>query len=166
MLQLVKDMPVALTDHIDRSSDKQLLRGRIGLVHSWVLDEKETSVFENGKRVLKHLPKVIYVKFLLADGEECNWQLEGTNEYGLYPIVPRKSSWFLDKGRKNPVLKITRRQFPLAPAFAITSYAAQGQTLKKGAVVDLCIGRGTKPISSYVAITRVENREKLLAVGL
>ena len=34
VLQLVKDMPVALTDHIDRSSDKQLLRGRIGLVHS------------------------------------------------------------------------------------------------------------------------------------
>ena len=45
VLQLVKDMPVALTDHIDRSSDKQLLRGRIGLVHSWVLDDKETSVF-------------------------------------------------------------------------------------------------------------------------
>ena len=34
VLQLVKDMPVALTDHIDRSSDKQLLRGRIDLVHS------------------------------------------------------------------------------------------------------------------------------------
>ena len=91
VLQLVKDMPVALTDHIDRSNDKQLLRGRIGLVHSWVLDEKETSVFENGKRVLKHLPKVIYVKFFLADGEECKWQLEGTNEYGLYPIVPKKA---------------------------------------------------------------------------
>ena len=60
------------------------------------------------------------------------------------------------------MLKIKRRQFPLAPAFAITSHAAQGQTLKKGAVVDLRIGRGTKPISSYVAITRVESREKLL----
>ena len=56
VLQLVKDMPVALTDHIDRSADKQLLRGRIGLVHSWVLDDKETSVYQNGKRVLNHLP--------------------------------------------------------------------------------------------------------------
>ena len=92
-------MPVALTDHIDRSNDKQLLRGRIGLVHSWVLDDKETSVFENGKRVLKHLPKVIYVKFFLATGEECAWNLEGTDEYGLYPIVPKSSTWFLDKGR-------------------------------------------------------------------
>ena len=119
---------MALTDHIDRSSGKQLLRGRIGLVHSWVLDDKETSVFENGKRVLKHLPRVIYVKFFLANGEECEWKLEGTDEYGLYPIVAKSSSWFLDKGRNHPVLKITRRQFPLAPAFAITSHAAQGQT--------------------------------------
>ena len=66
VLQLVKDMPVALTDHIDRSTDKQLLRGRIGFVHSWVLDDKETSVFQDGKRVLKHLPKVIFVKFFLG----------------------------------------------------------------------------------------------------
>ena len=29
VLQLVKNMPVALTDHIDGSYDKQLLRGRI-----------------------------------------------------------------------------------------------------------------------------------------
>ena len=34
VLQVVKDMPMALTDHIDRSIDKQLLCGRIGLVHS------------------------------------------------------------------------------------------------------------------------------------
>ena len=88
--------------------------------------------------------------------------MDGTNEYGLYPIVPKSSDWFLDKGRTNPMLKIKRRQFPLAPAFAITSHAAQGQTLKKGAVVDLRIGCGTKPISSYVAITRVEHRSKLL----
>ena len=124
VLQLVKGMPVALTDHIDRSRDKQLLRGRIGLIHSWVLDDKETSVFVKGKGVLKHLPKVIFVKFFLADGQECGWQVDGTSEHGLYPIVPKKSDWFLDKGRRHAVLKISRRQLPLAPAFAITSFAA------------------------------------------
>jgi hypothetical protein len=35
LLHLAPGMPVALTDHIDRSSDKQLLKGRIGRVHSW-----------------------------------------------------------------------------------------------------------------------------------
>ena len=49
----------------------------------------------------------------------------------------------------------------LAPAFAITAYAAQGQTLE-AAIVDLQIGRGTSPIASYVALTRVKRREDLL----
>ena len=111
---------------------------------------------------MKHLPGVIFVKFSLANGEECACKLDGTTEYGLYLIVPKKSDWFLDKGRRQKKLKISRRQVPLAPAFAVTSHAAQGQTMKKGAVVDLRIGRGTKAISSYVAITRVENRKKLL----
>jgi len=111
--------------------------------------------------VLKHLPKVVYIKFFMANGEDGAWKLEGADEHGLYPTVPESSSCFWDKGRKHAVLKITRRQFPLAPV-AITSHAAQGQTLNKGAVFDLRIGRGTKPIASYVAITRVENRSKLL----
>jgi len=37
-LPLVPGMPVALTDHIDRSPEKQLLRGRVGYIHSWVLE--------------------------------------------------------------------------------------------------------------------------------
>ena len=35
MLPLIKGLPVALTDHLDRSPDKQLLRGKIGTIHSW-----------------------------------------------------------------------------------------------------------------------------------
>ncbi len=54
------------------------------------------------------------------------WALE---EEGLYPIKPKRGAWFLDKGRKHPVLKISRQQLPLAPAFAMTAHAAQGQTL-------------------------------------
>ena len=36
MLPLIQNMPVALTDHIDRSPEKQLLRGKVGYIHSWV----------------------------------------------------------------------------------------------------------------------------------
>ena len=68
----------------------------------------------------------------------------------------------LDRGRLNPILRITRSQFPLAPAFAMTAHAAQGQTLTDGTAVDLCIGKGTNPLGSYVAMTRVTRREKLL----
>ena len=98
-----------------------------------------------------------------GENQECDWTLPGLEgQPGLYPIVPKKSSWFLDKGRKHPMLKIPRTQLPLAPAFAMTAHAAQGQTLKKGAIVDLRLGKGTKAIASYVALTRVKSRRDLL----
>ena len=162
VVSLVPGMPVALTDHIDRNPDKQLLRGKVGEIHSWILDEKETSVSTDGVRVLAKLPKVVMVKFRTPNGGEVAWRLPGTTENGLYPVVPRSGTWFLDKARQHPILKITRKQLPLAPAFAMTTHAAQGQTLRGGAIVDLCIGKGSNPLGSYVAMTRVTCRQKLL----
>ena len=89
------------------------------------------------------------------------WQLPGLSEPGLYPIRPRRGTWYLDKGRKHPVLRVTRQQLPLAPAFALTAHAAQGQTLA-AAIIDMQIGRGTNPIASYVALTRIKTRHDLL----
>ena len=58
LLPLAIGMPVALTDHVDRSPDKLLLRGKQGHVHSWVWRDNN------------NLPDVVYVKF--ADAQ---WQL-------------------------------------------------------------------------------------------
>mgnify|MGYP001214493691 FL=1 len=156
MLPLIHNMPMALTDHLDRSPDKQLLRGKICYLHSWALHKDEKSTYANGARVLDKLPVAVFVKFPGA-----KWTLPGLTEEGLYPIKPKTSSWYLDKGRQHPVLRISRKQLPLAPAFAITAHAAQGQTLD-AAIVDLQIGRGTSPIASYVALTRVKRREDIL----
>ena len=90
------------------------------------------------------------------------WRLPGSSENGLYVVTPKKGSWFLDKGRLHPVLRITRRQIPLAPAFAMTAHASQGHTFSRGCIVDLRIGRGTSPVSSYVAMTRVKRQQYLL----
>ena len=155
-------MPVAMTTHIDRSIGKRILEGRIGHIHSWVLDKNETTAFSNGKRILTRLPKVVFVKFLAKDGEDLKWTLHGQSEHGVYPIVPRKKDWYLDKGRVHPVLQIKRRQLPLTPAFAMTAHAAQGQTFSKGAIVHLNIGGSSSAMSSYVALTRVERRNDLL----
>ena len=89
----------------------------------WNLDF--VSVMENAVQRLTRLPKVVFVKF-----PGTKWTLPGFAEAGLYPIPPRRSQWHLDKGRPHSVLKIIRHQVPLAPAFAITAHAAQGQTLK------------------------------------
>ena len=62
MLPLIHHMPVALTDHLDRSPDKALLRGSIGKIHSWTVPRDEPSKMEQGERVLSKQP-VVFVKF-------------------------------------------------------------------------------------------------------
>ena len=161
VLPLMKGMPVAMTDHINRSIDKRVLKERVGHIHSWELDKDETSTLSNGKRRLTRLPKVVFVKFLAKDGEDLKWTLPGQSEPGVYLIVPMKKDWYLDKGRLHPVFHIKRRQLPLTPAFAMTAHAAQGQTFSKGAIVDLNIGGSSSAMSSYVAMTRVERRSDL-----
>ncbi len=112
MVPLIEGLPVALTDHLDRSPDKQLLRGKIGRIHSWKVANTEDSVWEEDVRILHELPAVVYVKF-----ENCKWHLEGTPEPGIYPIECVSRTWYLDKGRKYPQLAIKRRQMPLAVGF-------------------------------------------------
>ena len=63
-LPLAIDLPVMLTDHYDRSPDKQLLKGRVGYVKSWVLNTKEDSVYEGSVRNLRYPPKAVIVQFI------------------------------------------------------------------------------------------------------
>ena len=50
MLPLIHGMPVATTDHIDRSPEKAILRGRVGFIHSWVLHKDEQPTWDHGIR--------------------------------------------------------------------------------------------------------------------
>jgi hypothetical protein len=143
-LPLAIGMPVALTDHWDRSEDKSLLRGSRGHVHSWVWAENDDQ------------PSVVFVKF-----ENADWQLEGTQEPGIYPVWPVKRAWYLDASRDKPVLKVTRKQVPLAPAFALTAHGSQGKTLR-AAMADLNVDKRTDITFGTVATSRVQSREDFL----
>ena len=70
MLPLILGMPVAVTDHINRSNDKRILKGRVGYIHSWVLADDEKSVYEDHLRILHKLPKVVFVKLYAKDGTD------------------------------------------------------------------------------------------------
>ena len=159
LLPLLKNMPVAVTEHIDRGAEKLILRGRIGYIHSWILSSIEKSVFENGRRVLNTLPEVVYVKFVNDNGQDVSWRMPDLSENGVYPVVPVKRAWFLSKGER---CRITRKQLPLKPAFAINAHAAQGQTYSQGVIVDLAGRRKATSAATYVALTRVKRREDLL----
>ncbi|CAK0866693.1 unnamed protein product [Prorocentrum cordatum] len=153
-LPIAEGMPVALTDHIGRSEDKNLLRGRVGRVQSWVCDgdAEHDQVTRGGETILKKTPKVIFVLFDEGDDgkggrKPCKWTTGGLRTPGLHPVAPQKKEWFVDKGRPHPRLKVKK---------------ASGQTFKGGVIVDLSIGGGTSPLSSYVALTRVQRREDML----
>ena len=106
--------------------------------------------------MLVRLPKDVFVKFPGA-----TWILPGLSEKCVYPIVPRKGCWFLDHGAPPRALRVMRRQLPLAPAFAITAHAAQGQTLK-AAIINLLVNRGPSLRAAYVALTRVAKTSDVL----
>ena len=156
MLPLIQGMPVMLTDHVDRSKEKNLLRGSRGIIRGWELAQCETSAFQENDRILAQLPAVVYVKF-----DNATWTLPGMSEQGVYPVTKATGEWFLDKNRRFPVLKIKRRQIPLAPAFAVTAHAAQGTT-KDAAAVDLHTPAGANPLTSYIALSRVRLRQDML----
>ena len=54
-----------------------------------------------------------------------------------------------------------QKQFPLAPGFATTAHAAQGQTCKEGVVMDMHIGEAGDPLTAYIALTQVQDRHDL-----
>ena len=169
MLPLDVGMLVALTDHVVRNPQKNLLRGRIGYIDTWVASDDDHNVFPDGIRILQHMSTVVLVQFKeWVENEHgelehvpCSWTIDGVGRPGVYPIFPQKSSWYLDQRRQRPILEVKRTQVPLAPAYAITVHRAQGQTLP-ACIVDLVLGRGVLSIASYVAMTRVRKREHLL----
>ena len=142
MLPLAIGMRVAFTDTIDKS--KQLLRGTVGIVHSW-------DWLPGNLR-----PSIVYIKI-----EDADWQLDGISEPGVYPIVPRSSDWYLDKGRKVKMLKVKRTQLPLVPAYAMTAHSSQGKTLR-AVLLDLQVDKKVDPTIGTVAATRVRSREDVL----
>ena len=137
-------MKVALTQHMDRSQDKLLLKGTVGRVHSWVWPENDPR------------PSTVYVKF-----EGAKWQLDGVDEPGVYPISPVAKTWFLDKKRKAPVLKVYRTQVPLTPAYAMTAHSSQGKTLP-AVLLDLNVEKKVDTTFGAVAASRVRSRDDAL----
>ena len=77
----------------------------------WVLAQDESSTFRNRKRTLTRVPKIVFVNVCTKDGTYLDWTLPGLSEPGVYPIVPIKKDWFLDKGRLTPFYKSSGNSF-------------------------------------------------------
>ena len=155
VLPICMGLPVRATDHLDRA--KGILRGCRGVVVGWSHEPGTESSAQGDAIIWNTLPVAIYVRFDTA----ATWVIDGLQQANVYPVSPQRKQWHLDKHRQRPVLRVTRRQYPLAPAFAVTAHAAQGQTAKGQVVADLHIGSQGDPLTAYVAVTRVTGRNNL-----
>ena len=64
MFPLAVGLQVMFVDHLVRNPEKQLLRGKVGRIHSWVNDEAETTVLDGSEATtLSHVPACVFVDF-------------------------------------------------------------------------------------------------------
>ena len=152
VLPLCIGMPVVATDHLDR--DRGILRGCPGTVVGWKWAEAQHGGTDNKGHIWNNLPVCIFVRF----ETKTSWRVDGLSEDNTFPVTPQRKPWFLDKGRGRPVLRVTRRQLPLAPGFAATPHAAQGQTYRQGVFVDMQIGDDGDPLTVHIGVTRIKDR--------
>ena len=148
LLPICLSLPVRATEHLDRS--RGILKGCKGKIIGWST-APDTQIWNKS-------PEVVYVQFETTK----TWRVDGLLHDNVFPVTALRRPWFLDRGRKNPRLRITRLQFPLAPGFAITAHVAQGQTLRDGVIADFNISSVASVFTTYVAATRVTGRDKLL----
>ncbi|CAF1371764.1 unnamed protein product [Adineta ricciae] len=177
LLPFVPNMPVLLTDNI--ACELGLSNGTQGIFRELVYDDQQ----EPGDFKIKSdvFPSnTIYIRKPLYALVEINTSQVETNLDGLRPklipiplikkrfTVPIKQLFghLLDRvqsGRKIPqVIQVTRTQLPIVPAFAITTYKAQGLTMNK-IVVDLQVPPGTLQVASiYVPLSRVKKGDDIV----
>ena len=139
VLPLCVGMPITATDHLDRG--RGILRGCAGVVVGWVWpSETGERTRKENNCVWNQLPACILVRFKTKE----SWRIDGLPEDNVFPVAPQKKPWYLDKGKRRPMLRVTRKQFPLAPGFATTAHAAQGQTCSEGVLIYGHAHRGSR----------------------
>ena len=153
VLPLCVGMPVQAREHLYRKEFK-ILKGCHGTVCGWSRVETDTASAD-GATIWNKLPEYIFVRF----ETRTRWTIPGIDQENVFPVSVQSGMWFLDAGRANPQLKVTRYQFPIAPDFADTFYGAQGSTIEPGVIVDMI---GADPIAAYIGMTRCRTRQKIL----
>jgi hypothetical protein len=176
LLPIVPNMPVLLTDNI--ACELGLSNSTHGIFRELVYDDQQNS---DGLKVINKVfpTNTIYArKPLYALVEVRTSQVETSLDglrHKLIPIPLIKNQFTVsikqlfgrlsERGQRGEavpqVIHVTRTQLPIVPAFAITTYKAQGLTMNK-IVVDLQVPPGTVQVASiYVPFSRVKRAEDI-----
>ena len=174
LLPFVPNMPVLLTDNM--ACELGLSNGTQGIFRELIYDDQQDpSSLKVKSEVFPS--NTIYVRKPLYALVEINTSQVETSLDSLRPkLIPiplikkqftvsikQLFSRLFERGqgaKKVPgVIQVTRTQLPIVPAFAITTYKAQGLTMNK-IVVDLQVPLGTLQAASiYVPLSRLKRAE-------
>ena len=151
ILPLIKDLPLRLTDTIDR--DLQLYKGRRCKMWGWTLHPHamETKL-EAGEIVLDKLPLVIYVYF-----PEAGWRI-GKLPQGVYPMSPKTRTW---KVNRYSGIEARRTSYPLILDFGGTAHMIQGASLDAAFWVSQDVTARSSSqcqIAGYTVLSRVKTQ--------
>ena len=95
----------AAADHLDRS--RGILCGCAGEIVGWVWPADAVGgASQEATKIWNELPACILVRFKT----KTTWRAQGIDEDNVFPVAPQKKPWYLDKGRRRPVLRVTRKQ--------------------------------------------------------
>jgi hypothetical protein len=157
-VELAVGMKVLVTSNLD--TDLDITNGASGEIVGIVLQENERPTEDSPIHVLQNVPVYILVKLTrtrltaLEGLEECVVPIEPSTVE--IPII------MIQSGKK--IKKTVRRtQFPITPAYALTDYRSQGQTLHK-LLIDIQTPPGPKALtlfSLYVMMSRSPGRSSI-----
>lgn len=157
-LELAIGMPILITQNLHTEHD--ITNGARGVIVDIVLDSSQPTPSQSLPTVHLHRPPA----FILVRLDHSRAPRFGTETETIIPVSPIIKSFRLRivENSKEVTRSISRKQLPIAAAYALTDYRAQGQTL--GAVfVDLA----PPPTGSlslfnlYVALSRSSGRETI-----
>ena len=113
---------------------------------------------QDGVVLWNTLPQAVYVKFDTA-GRLADRRCSREQCVTLSPLARGRGSW-IAKGKIHNFV-VSRTQFPLAPAFAITAHVAQGQTIHRRGPHRLVCWSWREPIHG---ICRVHEGARMRAI--
>ncbi len=159
VIELAIGMKVMVTSNIQ--TDLDLANGARGEVVDIVLHPDEEVIGPSSVVHLKYLPSYVLVKMLRTRAS----QLQGLDDH-VIPVEPAQCHMQIQITRspEAPLKRtVTRRQFPMTPAYAFTDYRSQGQTIPF-VLVDIKSPPGPQKLSLfnlYVALSRSSGRQTI-----
>lgn len=158
-VEIAIGMKIMITDNI--ATDADLANGSRGVIADIVLDIREVLDREQLKRdgyVKLECPPAA----IIFEPIHYSFQKFPDLREGQIPIFPSQTSFNISTTGK-PKTKITRRQYPITPAYAFTDHKAQGQTIEY-VIVDIGKvpgGFGNSAFGMYVALSRSRGRNTI-----